>query len=113
MRKIFFSYTLKDGEINKNFLYQIKNWLNKQNIDSFIDLIDNEYDTTQFQVKLIEELKKCDLLFVIDTIKYDESMWTSIEIEEAKKINKLIIRSHYSIIQNVIKNNYKFDYFIN
>lgn len=112
MKKIFFSYTLKDDEINKNFLHKIKEWLNKQNVDSYIDLIDNIYDADLFQTKLIDELKRCDILFIIDTKKYNESQWADIEIEEAKKRNLLVLKAHYSVIQNAIKNNYSINYFV-
>ncbi len=110
MKKVFFSYTLKDKEINKDFLYQIKEWLNKQNIDSFIDLIDNVYDVELFQVKLIEELKKCDTLFIVHTSKYNESKWANIEIEEAEKRNLTILKVDYSVLQNAISNNYGIEY---
>ncbi len=110
MKKVFFSYTLKDKEINKDFLYQIKEWLNKQNIDSFIDLIDNVYEVELFQVKLIEELKKCDTLFIVHTSKYNESKWANIEIEEAEKRNLTILKVDYSVLQNAINRNFGIEY---
>ncbi len=75
-------------------------------------MIDNIYNTELFQSKLIDELKKCDIMFIIDTTRYSESKWTNIEIEEAKKRNILILKAHYSEIQKAINNNIGIKYFI-
>ncbi len=112
MKKIFFSYTLKDLEINKEFLNQIKSWLNSQNIDSFIDFIDNSYDANNFQEKLISELINSDIVFVINTSQFLDSQWTKIELEEARKRKIKIIKVNIEDIELALNEGKTFEAFI-
>ncbi len=91
MQKIFFSYTLHDGSINKEFLFELQEWIHKQKFDCYIDILQNEYNEAGFQQKLIEELAKCDVFCQIDSDKYMSSKWATSELNQAKKLGKRII----------------------
>lgn len=56
MKKIFFSYTLRDNNIDKAFLFDLKNWIVNQGYDCYIDLLENNYNEKGFQKQLVREL---------------------------------------------------------
>lgn len=107
MKKIFFCYTLKDGVIKKEFLYNLQTNIKKIGLDCYIDLLDNSYHLKKFQLKLLEELNFCDIICVIRTPEVMNSKWVRIEIEEAKKSNKPIFYIDYDNITEFFLNKEK------
>lgn len=87
MDKIFFSYTLKDGDVSKDFLINLKTWANNQGLDTYIDILDNDYNEKEFQIKLESILKKCDSFCIIESKMYNDSKWTQKENQVAKENN--------------------------
>ena len=85
MHKIFFSYTLKDGNVSKDFLLNLRLWTKNQGVDSYIDILDNDYNEKEFQKKLESILRKCDTFCKIDSELYDTSKWTKKEVQVAKQ----------------------------
>lgn len=85
--KIFFSYTTRDGLINKEILEMFKNNLNNVGLfHTYIDLIDN--DNIEYpQKRVLKELKSSTLFFLIKTPFIDKSPWVEKEIRWAKKNN--------------------------
>lgn len=89
--KIFFSYTIRDGLINKDNLNIFKNNLNKIGLfNTYIDLIDNNYIENP-QLKVFEELELASVVCVIDTPCINKSPWVSKEIRLAKQLFKPIL----------------------
>lgn len=85
--KIFFSYTTRDGLINKEILEMFKNNLNNVGLfHTYIDLIDN--DNIEYpQKRVLKELKSSTLFFLIKTPFIAKSPWVEKEIHWAKKNN--------------------------
>ena len=105
MKKIFFSYTLRDGNIDKNFLFSLKNWIIAQGYICYIDLFDNNYNEKEFQKKLVNILKTCDIFFRIDSVGYLNSIWTKKELEEAEANNIQIVTMPSDKLKKMISNN--------
>lgn len=84
MKKIFFSYTLRDNNIDKSFLCGLRNWIINQGYDCYIDLLDNNYNEKGFQKQLVNTLKTCDVFFRIDCAEYLNSKWARKELDEAE-----------------------------
>ena len=84
MIKIFFSYTLRDKNIDRAFLSSLRNWIINQGYDCYIDLLDNNYNNKGFQKQLVSILKTCDIFFRIDSPEYLNSKWTKKELKEAE-----------------------------
>lgn len=82
--KLFFSYTLRDGMVNKSLLSEICTVLVKK-YDIFIDLLHN--DSLDKQARVLSELKKSQYVFVLKTPQIGESDWVKIETDEAQNMN--------------------------
>ena len=89
-KKIFFSYTLRDKNIDKGFLIALRDWIIAQGYDCYIDILDNSYNERGFQKQLVSILRTCDIFFRIDSSEYLNSKWAKKELEEAE-INEIQI----------------------
>lgn len=101
--KYFISYTLKDSFINKTFLFKIKKFYLKKNIDTYIDILDNIYLDSPYyssnsifinknnflinpcQEYLQNQLFFCSKLIVLVSPLIFKSNWVKEEILFAKK----------------------------
>lgn len=108
MLKIFFSYTLRDGSINKAFLLQLRKWICSQGQECYIDLLDNSYNENGFQEKLEGILKECDVFCKIDSSGYNNSKWTQKELLVAESYNKKISVVNYANLIFAVKKNKSF-----
>ena len=72
-------------DTDHTLLKRVRGWLENQNIESYIDLLDNSYDIKTYQSKLLEVLKTCDGLLIIESEHYYDSKWTQIERNSAEK----------------------------
>lgn len=105
--KIFFSYTIRDGLINRPLLFQFKFKLEKLGIiNTYIDLIDNE-NSQEPQFKVVEELKNSSLVCLIDTPKVLTSPWVTKEMNLKNNLSKPFFKIQYSDFLYICKcNNY-------
>lgn len=97
--RIFVSYTLKDGYLDKSILLQVKK-LYQNSTSCYIDIIDN--DSRDKQSRVEQELQIADALLLIETPLVMESKWVRYELEVAKNRNILIIKSDIDNIKNEI-----------
>ena len=88
-KKVFFSYTLRDGILDKSLLKNICELLSPT-CDVFADVIHN--DSVDKQKRVIDELHSSQYVVVLNTPLINESPWVNIEIEEANKIGIPIFR---------------------
>lgn len=88
-KKIFFSYTLRDGILDKSLLKNICELLSPI-CDVFADVIHN--DSVDKQKRVIDELRSSQYVVVLDTPLINESPWVNIEIDEANKMRIPILR---------------------
>lgn len=110
-KKIFFSYTLRDHNINLSFLQMLRSWVEKENLDTYIDILDNEYNSNDFQKKLLTELRTSDIFFIINTPQYKNSTWTNIELKEATALGLIIVDIDKKELENIIHTK-TFDYLL-
>lgn len=80
--KIFISYTVRDGKINKGFLSKLENKISPIS-NVYIDLIHN--NSKDKQKRVMSELKSSDMIFLIKTEEINESKWVKKEILLANK----------------------------
>ena len=104
MIKIFFSYTLRDENINKEFLLKLQNLVKSQGYDCYIDLLDNSYNEKGFQKKLVQMLKKSDIFCRIDSKEYLCSKWAKEELEKANLFGIKIVIVESSELINIVEN---------
>lgn len=104
-KKIFFSYALRDKNINMSFLIELRNWVLHQGYDCYIDFLDNDYNENGFQKQLIRMLKTCDVFFRIDSEEYLASKWAKKELEEAEANNIQIVSLSSEQLQKAMLNN--------
>lgn len=90
--KYFISYTTKDGKINKEFLFIVKNHINKRH-HCYVDLLDN--DSIDKQSRVINELQKCTHFLLIKTPETTNSSWVNIEIDLAISLKKKTLEIDY------------------
>lgn len=86
--KVFFSYTTRYSDIDTDDLYNIKVSLNANNIDSYIDLLDNKLGNQQ---AVILELMSSDVLCLIKTRNVLRSPWVRCELNIAQENGLKII----------------------
>ena len=100
---IFFSYTIRDGLINKELLRSFKNNLNSVGIfNTYIDLVDNDYIENP-QLKVLENLSLSSIVFIIDTPYISKSPWVIKELNIAKSLNIPILSISFSDFQSCAK----------
>lgn len=80
--KLFISYTVRDGKVNREFLSTLESSLNSL-YEVYIDMIHN--DSINKQQRVMTELKTSDFLILIKTDKIDKSKWVKKEIRTARK----------------------------
>lgn len=80
--KIFVSYTVRDGKIDREFLSNLEIRL-KPIGRTYIDMIHN--NSIDKQKRVMDELKTSDLFFLIKTEEVKESEWVKKEILVAKE----------------------------
>ena len=85
---IFVSYTTRNNEVTVASLINFSNKINSFGT-IFIDLIDN--NSQDKQGRIIEELKKTDLLILIESKSTYNSEWVNFELETAKQLNIPVI----------------------
>lgn len=105
MNKIFFSYTLHDGSINKRFLINLKKWVSSQKMSCYIDVLENGYNEEGFQEKLIEEMKKCNIFCKIDSKDYMKSKWTQGELKQANNFGLDMFSTNIVDLKHAVNNN--------
>ena len=102
-KKVFLSYTLKGNDMNMSFLKIVKSWIESQNLTTYIDILDNEYNAKFFQSKLLEELRSSDIFLIINTPHYKDSAWTNLELKEATKSGLVIIDINKTQLKKIIQ----------
>jgi len=95
---IFVSYTRRNNEVTINSLINFSNKINSLG-KIFIDLIDNNSDDKQNRI--VEELKKAELLILIKSKSIFNSEWVKFEIESANEKNIPIIEFNINDIDNL------------
>lgn len=85
---IFVSYTTRNNEVTIASLVNFSNKINSFGT-IFIDLIDN--NSQDKQGRIIEELKKTDLLILIESKSTYNSEWVNFELETAKQLSIPVI----------------------
>jgi len=95
---IFVSYTTRDNEVTINSLIDFSNKINSLG-KIFIDLIDNNSDDKQNRI--VEELKKADILILIKSKSIFDSEWVKFEIESANEKNIPIIEFNINDINSL------------
>ncbi|MEQ4693307.1 toll/interleukin-1 receptor domain-containing protein [Providencia manganoxydans] len=88
-KKIFVSYTIRDGKVDRESLKILSNLLKSCKFSCYIDLLHN--NSLNAQEKVYRELLSSDIFLIIKTEKYGESEWTNKEFKIAKDTNKKII----------------------
>ncbi|BFM07733.1 hypothetical protein [Halioxenophilus aromaticivorans] len=93
--KVFLSYTIRDGLINKNLLQLLDGEISRE-CDIYIDLLHNRSATPQDEV--IKQLVSSDMLIQITTPSIDDSGWASLEANLAaeQKIKTCFVEYFHS-----------------
>lgn len=97
-KKIFVSYTIRDGKITKDFLMNLVNKTDSTT-SVYIDLIHN--DSKNKQERVIKELHESDLVLLIKTEGTYYSEWVNLELFYAKKFNIPIYEFEYEEVRNI------------
>lgn len=105
MKKIFISYTLKDGEITCDFLKELKYILSKiDNVNTYIDILDNNnIQNPQFEV--FNQLYSSDFFWIINSSKIHDSEWVSKELSFAQSSKIPIFYIDVLTLKKVIDRN--------
>ena len=86
--KYFVCYTTRDEEVTISLLEIFSKKLSNHG-DVFIDIIDN--NSTDKQLRVINELESSDLVILIESKSIYQSEWVALEINKAKS-RKIPIR---------------------
>lgn len=93
MPKIFISYTIRDGNINRDFLNQLQQKISFH-CEVYIDLIHN--DSVDKQDRVIKELNCSDFMVLIRTERIDASEWVEREILLANQLKIPIVEFEFA-----------------
>ncbi|HEY1194790.1 hypothetical protein [Flavobacterium sp.] len=85
---IFVSYTTRNNEVTINSLISFSNKISSFG-KIFIDLIDN--NSNDKQGRIVEELKRTELFFLIKSQSSLNSEWVKFELESADKLKIPVI----------------------
>jgi|688.fasta_scaffold494231_2 hypothetical protein len=100
---IFVCYTTRNNEVTANSLIDFSNKINSYG-NVFVDLLDN--DSNDKQKRIINELKKSNLLILIKSESSLNSEWVKFELETADKLNipviEFLIDDLYNLTQEKI-----------
>lgn len=100
-QRVFISYTMRDNQLTLEILVRLKKMLQKFEIDTFVDLIDNRI-SQEHQRKLYEWLISADYLYLIETTETYHSPWVKKELDIANRLNIPIIKISFSDIEHFI-----------
>lgn len=100
-QRVFISYTMRDNQLTLEILARLKKMLQKFEIDTFVDLIDNRI-SQEHQRKLYEWLISADYLYLIETAETYHSPWVKKELDIANRLNIPIIKISLSDIEHFI-----------
>ena len=95
---IFVSYTTRNNEVTIHSLFNLSNKINSLG-SIFIDIIDNNSDDKQSRV--LEELKKAELLILIKSKSILNSEWVRFEIESANEKNIPIVEFNINDVDSL------------
>ena len=95
---IFVSYTTRNNEVTINSLIDFSNKISSFG-KIFIDLIDNNSEDKQSRV--VEELKKAEILILIKSKSIFNSEWVKFELDSANEMNIPIIEFDINDIDNL------------
>ena len=87
--RLFVSYTLRDGEITPMQLRRLSRILKAEGHTVFIDYLDN--DSTEKQLRVINELLHCDKIMLLQTRMVKDSEWVALELAYARLYHKQVI----------------------
>lgn len=112
-QRVFISYTLRDDEISIELLSSLKEILDKHEIDSFIDVIDNNnINTEEHQKKIYNWILTATCLFLIETKETYNSPWVKKELDYANSVNIPIMKMRFRDIKKLIMNPAKIKKFL-
>lgn len=100
-QRVFISYTMRDNQLTLEILARLKKTLQKVEVDTFVDLIDNSI-SQEHQRKLYEWLISADYLYLIETTGTYSSPWVKKELDIAYRHNIPIIKISLSDIEHFI-----------
>lgn len=98
---IFVSYTTRNNEVTINSLINFSNKIRAFG-KIFIDLIDN--NSNDKQGRIIDELKKTELLILIRSKSSFNSEWVKFELESVEKLKIPVIEFDVTEIDVLTKN---------
>lgn len=98
---IFVSYTTRNNEVTINSLINFSKKISSLG-KIFIDLIDN--NSNDKQGRIIEELKKTELLILIKSKSSFESKWVKLELENAGKLKIPIVEFDIKELEDLTEN---------
>lgn len=99
--KIFFSYTLRDSEINKELLFKLKNKFGDfAKVETYFDILDN--CSVNHQEYVYNVLAESNILCLIKSSGINTSTWVIEELCIAKKRNMPIIEINIRDIKQIL-----------
>lgn len=99
--KIFFSYTLRDKEINSEILQKIKKAFSLlKNIETYFDIFDNH--SINHQDYVFKTLNEANMLCLVKSSNINTSCWVNKELEFAKKRNLPVIEISRKDIDEIL-----------
>lgn len=99
--KIFFSYTLRDKEINIDILQKIKIAFSQLNyVQTYFDIFDNH--SINHQDYVFKALTEANILCLIKSSNINTSCWVNKEIEFAKRRNLPVIEISRKDIEEIL-----------
>lgn len=109
--RLFISYTMKDGEVTIEILCELKKQLSSfQDIDSYIDIIDNHDKNHQSYV--IKKLNNSNVILLIKSSMINKSDWVNTELKVAKKKHIPIVIIELSELKKYLDDKGSFENFI-
>lgn len=100
-QRVFISYTMRDNQLTLEILARLKKMLQKFEVDTFVDLIDNTI-SREHQKDLYKWLISADYLYLIETTETYHSPWVKKELDIANKFNIPIIKIPFSDVKHFI-----------
>tara|TARA_B110000971_G_C19956586_1_gene475932 strand:+ start:119 stop:475 length:357 start_codon:yes stop_codon:yes gene_type:complete len=95
--KIFVSYTIRDGKVDKDFLLNLESFSIGYGC-IYIDLIHN--DSENKQVRVMKELSNSNVVIIIKTDDVYKSEWVNKELNYAKESKIPIYELEYDELIN-------------
>lgn len=92
---------MRDNQLTLEILARLKKMLQKFEVDTFVDLIDNTI-SREHQKDLYKWLISADYLYLIETTETYHSPWVKKELDIANKFNIPIIKIPFSDVKHFI-----------